>query len=198
LAMQVLLVALHGEGVVRLLLLDEEPGVIALAVQGIRGDRDAGQVVGRPQGIEAGDFMTLLAILSGVCGGGAEGVQPGGSAASGLRCAQPVGDAGDVAGKGGQDVLDMGLSHPAVAGTAQAVDPDVLGERGFDPGADRVAALPLLGGLVEAVARLDLMQRAGQQCDRAGIGGRVGALRPDGAGEAGGVVESDLDVLVSP
>jgi hypothetical protein len=33
LAVQVLLVALHGEGVVRILLLDEEPGVIALAVQ---------------------------------------------------------------------------------------------------------------------------------------------------------------------
>jgi hypothetical protein len=60
--MQVLPVALHGEGVVRLRLLDKKPGVVALAAQGVRGDRDAGQVVGLQQGIEAGNFVCLVWI----------------------------------------------------------------------------------------------------------------------------------------
>ena len=62
----------------------------------------------------------------------------------------------------------------------------VLGEGGFDAGTDRVPAL------------LDLVQFAGgQQRERAWTADGVGALRADGTGQAGGLVELDLDVVVS-
>ena len=57
---EALLVLLDGEGVVRLLVADEEPGVVALSVQGVRGDNDTGKVVGLQQGSEAGDFVRLV------------------------------------------------------------------------------------------------------------------------------------------
>lgn len=92
-------------------------------------DHTTGLVLAQLDVQEKTNEMTLLAILSGLGGdGGAEGVQPGGSAmGSGCRV-EPVGDAGDVAGQGSQNVLNVGFSDAPVAGAAQAVGADVFGE----------------------------------------------------------------------
>ncbi|WP_203691188.1 hypothetical protein [Streptomyces sp. SID12488] len=58
---------------------------------------------------------------------------------------------------------DVRFRQAAVAGSAQAVGADVLGAGGFDAGAYRVLALPVLGALVETVALLDFMQFGGGQ-----------------------------------
>jgi hypothetical protein len=57
---EALLVSLDGEGVMRLPVLDEEAGGLALGVQGIGGDDDTGQVVGLQQGGEVSDFVCLV------------------------------------------------------------------------------------------------------------------------------------------
>lgn len=49
----------------------------------------------------------------------------------------PVGDAGDVAGQSGQGMPAVRLWQGSVASAAQAAGADVLGEGGFDAGADR-------------------------------------------------------------
>ncbi|WTK66824.1 hypothetical protein OG407_00710 [Streptomyces sp. NBC_01515] len=58
---------------------------------------------------------------------------------------------------------DVRFRQASVSGSAQAVGADVLGEGGFDAGAYRVPALPVLGALVETVVLLDLVQFAGGQ-----------------------------------
>ena len=115
--------------------------------------------------------VTLLVMLAGSCGGCARRVKVCGAAAGSGGAGYPVGDPGDVAGHRGENVLDVGTGQAPVTGAAQAVGPDVLRERGLDAGADRLAALPLLGPLVESVAQLDLVQRPGEHGDGSGPGG---------------------------
>jgi hypothetical protein len=101
--------------------------------------------------------VTLLVILSGWCGehGRARSVEASVPAGLPWGTVEPVGEAAEVAGHGGQDMLDMGAGESSVAGSAQAAGADVLREGGFDAGADRVPLLPFPGGLLKPVVRLD-------------------------------------------
>lgn len=92
----------------------------------------------------------------------------------------------------------MGAGQAAVTGPAQAAVAEALGEGGLDTGADRVTLLPVLGLLVQTVAGLDLVEfTGGQQGQCPGTGGRSGVLGTDRTGQAGGLAEADLDVVVT-
>jgi hypothetical protein len=69
---------------------------------------------------------------------------------------------------GGQDCrpcrlrrAEGGFGQALVAGPAQAAGADVFGEGGFDPGADGVIGLSVVGGLFGAGAGLDVVQGLG-------------------------------------
>jgi hypothetical protein len=108
---------------VRLLLLDGKPGVIALAVQGVRGDRDAGQFVGRQQGVEAGDFVRVVRhtqLGDGEAGAGDRGQQTGGRCLTVARAAgalavhrQGLGPSRTGSGQVDQPAGTGGVQHPA-------------------------------------------------------------------------------------
>lgn len=108
--------------------------------------------------------MRVLTSPRRVLPGGAKCCQVAGAGPS-LGTFGEVGvDAGEIDRGSGELVLEAGLRQAPVAGSAQAMGEDALGDGAFDAGADLVAGLPLVGllqrpGLVECVVVVPGPQR---------------------------------------
>ncbi len=166
LLVEVLLVPLHGEGVVCLLRLDEEAGVVALGVRGIAGHGDSLQVVGVQEGGEACGLVRLLGdpeLGDGHPGAGHRGEQVRGRGGAEARAAAALTVQGDGVGAGRVVAEEIGqaagagvLDDPA---DRRAAGRDAHGQggcgAGTEPGQD------VLRGLGRPLADLHETSRPG-------------------------------------
>ena len=79
-------------------------------------------------------------------------------------------------------MLQVGLGQAAVAGVVEVAAAAGLRDGALDPGAVGVAVPPGRGGLLGSDVVLGFVLGAGSEGEMAGVGGRVGAAGPVGAG----------------
>src|SRR3954454_23293872 len=136
------------------------------------------------------------------CGGWDQGGESSLSCLSSRSAVEPCVQTGEVDGRRGEDVLEVGFHLSKIAAAAQPKAPNALRQSAFDPGATGIAFLPDLAFLLDTTRLQSFMLRLEADNQAAGAAALTGERRrAQGPVRAGGACrrsKSDADQGSAP